>query len=131
MAERVKEYAVKASGHGSAYTFSESTEKPIKLLTKAEAFAQARRWESHADTIGGRAIVVHMPTGTEVHTMDFTLGEMSQELGIWDQTVGCDACHTAWWAENAVGEPEEMQWHRPWCPLLARQDVYEAWNGPA
>lgn len=59
----MKEYAVKASGHGSAYRFNGP---PTPLQTLKEAVKDARRWILIADTIGGDAIVVHIPSGKQV-----------------------------------------------------------------
>lgn len=57
-------WAVAASGHGSSYTFGPEVLIPdtSSLKTLDEARDDADRWNKTADTIGGDALVVHMPT---------------------------------------------------------------------
>ncbi len=55
-----------------------------------------------------------------------TFEEMVNSLSIWDQTIGCDHCFKAWWAENATERIEDF--HDIRCPLRGRRDVHEAGN---
>jgi hypothetical protein len=50
-----------------------------------------------------------------------TFQEMVDAHSIWDQTIGCDNCNMAWWAENAT--PDPTMFHRDGCPAKGRRDV--------
>jgi len=58
-------YSVVASGGGSSYRFDgpDPERPPLPLVSLREAREQADWWNGHADTIGGDALVVHIPTG--------------------------------------------------------------------
>jgi len=60
-----REYAVMSSGHGSAFRFDgpDPARPPRPLLTRRAALADALRWCGIADTIGGAAVVVYVPSG--------------------------------------------------------------------
>jgi hypothetical protein len=60
-----REYAVMSAGHGSGFRFDgPDPDRPtLPLLTRRAALADADRWVGHACTIGGAAIVVHVPSG--------------------------------------------------------------------
>jgi len=65
-----------ASGHGSAFRYDGSDpDRPTILLTREEALAKALWWVRHADTIGGQAKVIHVPTGEEISMWEDTDGE--------------------------------------------------------
>lgn len=51
--------------------------------------------------------------------------ELSRLMSIWDQTVGCDHCNSAWWGENNTEDP--TLFHAPDCPCYGRRDVAEYW----
>ena len=59
-----KVWAVATSGHGSSYTFGPEVLIPdlSACKTLAEAKDEAKEWRALSDTIGGDALVVHMPT---------------------------------------------------------------------
>lgn len=58
-----REYAVVYSAHGSRYRFDGDPDiPPAELLTKQEADKAAVDWECTADTVGGGAIVIHVPS---------------------------------------------------------------------
>ena len=59
-----KEYAVKASGHGSAFRFNNPLTPTLMSLKKA--IAEATHWIGYADTIGGDAVVIHIPSNKQV-----------------------------------------------------------------
>lgn len=50
--------------------------------------------------------------------------ELVKNLGIWDQTIGCDFCGHAWWGEDATPKVEDF--HAAGCPLKGRRDLHEA-----
>lgn len=54
-----------------------------------------------------------------------TFEEMVGALDFCDQTVGCNNCGLAWWAENATEDP--TLFHDKECPLYGRRDVAEHW----
>ena len=56
------EYLVIASGHGGWYTPDMEQGKP-KVVNLNQAIADCAHWESRADTIAGRARILHLPTG--------------------------------------------------------------------
>jgi len=59
-----KEYAILTSGHGSPFRYSGlDPDHPTILLDKEEAFRKATWWNGIADTIGGVALVEHIPSG--------------------------------------------------------------------
>jgi hypothetical protein len=60
--ERV--WAVAASGHGSSFTFGPEVLIPSEssFKTLQDAKDEAAHWCAISDTIGGSALVVHMPT---------------------------------------------------------------------
>jgi hypothetical protein len=51
---------------------------------------------------------------------------LAAHLSVWDQTVGCDLCGRAWWAENATDPLEDF--HAGGCPLKGRRDAHAAWG---
>lgn len=51
--------------------------------------------------------------------------QLSFHLDIWDQTVGCNHCGRADWAENSTDDP--TLWHAPGCPCYGRRDVAGHW----
>lgn len=63
-----KEFAVKASGHGSAFRFdgSDPDSQTLPPVTLKEAVNECDEWVGIADTIGGRACIYHIPTKTIV-----------------------------------------------------------------
>lgn len=52
-----------------------------------------------------------------------TLDEMKACLDIWDQTIGCNNCSQAWWAENATEYEEDF--HADGCPLKGNRAAHE------
>jgi hypothetical protein len=56
-----KEYAVAVSGHGSKYRFDHPLDQE-PLYTLGDALDKVERWRLHACTIGGCAIVIHIPS---------------------------------------------------------------------
>ena len=70
-------YIIEASGHGSKFRFGE---RPRLHATQEAAQAEARRWQSTADTIGGDARVVpiyRMGNPTDVMDVSWTHGARS------------------------------------------------------
>jgi hypothetical protein len=58
---------------------------------------------------------------------EMTFQEMVDAHTVWDQTIGCDNCGKAWWAEDAT--PDVTMFHRAGCPAKGRRDVaVEVWN---
>lgn len=55
-------YTVVYSGHGSHYRFDRETPELSPKFTLSEARIAQYEWEGYADTIGGRAEVVHVPS---------------------------------------------------------------------
>lgn len=53
--------------------------------------------------------------------------KFAEFLDVWDQTVGCEWCGQAWWAENAT--PHMADFHAGDCPLKGRLDVHAIWGG--
>ncbi len=65
----IKEYVVMSSGHGSPYRFAYQDgdfnvcpPPADRWITKEQAEADCEQWRGSADTIGGQAVVVHVPT---------------------------------------------------------------------
>ncbi len=52
---------------------------------------------------------------------EMTFEEMVAAVDIWDQTIGCDNCGKAWWAENATEDP--TMFHRNGCPVKGNRTV--------
>ncbi len=52
--------------------------------------------------------------------------KLAERLDIFDQTIGCERCGRAWWAENATRFV--TQFHADDCPLKGRADVHAIWG---
>lgn len=52
---------------------------------------------------------------------------LAEFLDVFDQTVGCNRCGQAWWAENATRLAADF--HADDCPLKGRIDVHAIWGG--
>jgi hypothetical protein len=64
---------------------------------------------------------VTAPSHPDIVKTEMTFDEMVAAYSIWDQTIGCDNCNSAWWAENATEDP--TMFHKNGCPLKGRRDV--------
>jgi hypothetical protein len=63
----IREYAVKYSGHGYPAVWRASEPpKPDQWMNLQDARRCAFRWCSIADTIGGNAEIIHMPTSQNI-----------------------------------------------------------------
>lgn len=51
--------------------------------------------------------------------------KLSEHMDVWDQTIGCNNCNRAWWAENNTDDP--TLFHEPDCELFGRRDVADYW----
>jgi hypothetical protein len=61
------------------------------------------------------------PPHPDVIKLEMTFEEMVASYSNWDQTIGCDNCRMAWWAENCT--PDPTMFHRDGCPLKGRRDI--------
>lgn len=107
-------YGVLTSAHGSAFTAADEQ----KLLTLKDAINEAKNWESHADTVGGRAQLIHLPTGKRLsidyHTktrvqrnnkkQDTLLDYLTDCLGLSDE----QAAHVLATSPQAIHQEETV-----------------------
>ncbi|MEO0337105.1 MAG: hypothetical protein AAF202_11965, partial [Pseudomonadota bacterium] len=74
-----REYVMLASGHGSRYRFDVETPEELggsksTMYTLPEALLARWHWVGYSDTIGGDAIIVHLPTWREMPESQDTEG---------------------------------------------------------
>ncbi len=65
-------------------------------------------------------------SATRIEETQVTCEEMVKCLDIFDQTIGCNHCGQAWWAENFTAKIDDF--HADDCPLKGRRDIHEMWG---